>query len=417
MKSALSVWWNGEIVGRLTLDEHGDMGFAYGAEWLANPDALPISRSLPKRESPFDRRKTRPFFAGLLPEEAVRREVARVLRISERNDFALLKALGGDIAGALTLWQESETPPVYDGAIAREPLSEDVLVEMLDTLPRCPFLVGRKGLRLSLAGAQTKIPVVLVDGKVALPAPGEPTTYVLKPALEHYPASTENEAFVMQLAAAIGLDVAPVASRKVKGRSYLLVKRYDRRINERGNVERLHQEDFCQATGIAPERKYTAEGGPTFKTSFALLREAASRPAVEVLKLLDAALFNLVAGNTDAHGKNFSLLYTRDTTTLAPLYDLMCTIAYPEVNRTPAMKIAGTSEFSELAPRTWQKFAAEISIGLPFLRRRVKEICEAAQDHADQVAQSIADQGFEEKTLMRYGEIVRSRAEAIAASI
>ncbi len=79
MKSALSVWWDGKIVGRLTLDEHGDMGFIYDEAWLADPQARPISRFLPKREAPFDRRETRPFFAGLLPEESVRQEVARVL--------------------------------------------------------------------------------------------------------------------------------------------------------------------------------------------------------------------------------------------------------------------------------------------------------------------------------------------------
>jgi len=221
MTSALSVWWDGAAVGRLTLDEHGDMGFVYSEAWLANPKARPISRSLPKRESPFDRRETRPFFAGLLPEESVRQDVARILGISERNDFALLKALGGDIAGALTLWPEGETPPVYDGTVARDPLDENALIDLLDTLPKRPFLAGGKGPRLSLAGAQTKLPVVLVGDQIALPAQGEPTTHILKPALRHYPASTENEAFVMQLAAAIGLDVAQAVPRKTKDRTYL----------------------------------------------------------------------------------------------------------------------------------------------------------------------------------------------------
>ena len=417
MKSALSVWWDGKIVGRLTLDEHGDMGFVYAAAWLANPQARSISRSLPKREAPFDRRETRPFFAGLLPEESVRQEVARILGISERNDFALLKALGGDIAGALTLWPESEPPPIYDGTLAREPLGDNALIDLLDTLPKRPFLAGRAGLRLSLAGAQTKLPVVLIDDQIALPAPGEPTTHILKPPLQHYSASTENEAFVMQLATAIGLEVAQAIPRKTKDRTYLLIRRYDRHIDEQGHVQRLHQEDFCQALAIAPEQKYAAEGGPTFKTSFALLNEAASRPAVEVLKLLDAALFNLVAGNADAHGKNFSLLYRPNVIVFAPLYDLMCTLAYPEIDKTPAMKIAGASDLKEFVPRTWQKFAADTSIGLPFLRRRVKEICQAARDHADHVAQSIADQGFEAEALMRYASVVRGRAETIAASV
>lgn len=416
MKSALSVWWDGKVVGRLTLDEHGDIGFAYDAAWLADPEARPISCSLPKREAPFGRRETRPFFAGLLPEESVRQEVARVLGLSERNDFALLRALGGDIAGALTLWPEGETPPATDGTGA-QPLGDNALIDLLDTLPKRPFLAGRAGLRLSLAGAQTKLPVVVIDDRIALPGPGEPTTHILKPPLQHYPASTENEAFVMQLAAAIGLDVAPAIPRKVKDRPYLLIKRYDRRIDEQGRVQRLHQEDFCQALAITPERKYAAEGGPTFKTNFALLNQAASRPAVEVLKLLDAALFNLVAGNADAHGKNFSLLYRPSTVTFAPLYDLICTVAYPEIDKTLAMKIAGTSDPKEFVPRTWQKFAADTSIGLPFLRRRAKEICQAARDHADPVAQSIADQGFDANALTHYTGIIRDRAETIAASV
>jgi serine/threonine-protein kinase HipA len=414
MKNTLCVWWDGKVVGRLTLDEHGDMGFAYDAAWLANPEARPISCSLPKREAPFNRRETRPFFAGLLPEESVRQEVARVLGLSERNDFALLKALGGDIAGALTLWPEGEIPPATDGTGPREPLGDNALIDLLDTLPKRPFLAGR--LRLSLAGAQTKLPVVVIDDRIALPAPGEPTTHILKPPLQHYPASTENEAFVMQLAAAIGLDVAPAIPRKTKDRPYLLIKRYDRHIDEQGRVQRLHQEDFCQALAVVPEQKYAAEGGPTVKTSFALLNKAASRPAVEILKLLDAALFNLVAGNADAHGKNFSLLY-RPNTAFAPLYDLMCTVAYPEIDKTLAIKIAGVSDLKEFVPRTWQKFAVDTSIGLPFLRRRVKEICEAAQDHAEHVAQSIADQGFEAEALTRYASIVRSRAGSIAASV
>ena len=417
MKSALSVWWDQRIAGQLTLDEHGDMGFVYDAGWLADERARPLSRSLPKREEPFDRRETRPFFAGLLPEESIRAEVARVLGISKGNDFALLDALGGDVAGALTLWPEGKTPPAYDGTVAKDPLGENALADLLDTLPDRPFLAGRDGLRLSLAGVQSKLPVVLVDGSIALPAPGQPTTHILKPALPRFAATTENEAFVMQLARACGLDVAEAEPQTTKGRTYLLIKRYDRETDETGRVRRLHQEDFCQALAIAPERKYAAEGGPTFKTSFALLREAVTRPALEVLKLLDAALFNLIAGNADAHGKNFSLLYMQSQSRLAPLYDLMCTAAYPELSARPAMKIADAAAPKDFSPRTWDAFARDIRLGAPFLRRRVRELADAAQQNAGAVAQSIAAKGFDAEALERYATIIRSRAQRLAASV
>lgn len=418
MKSSLNIWWDGRVVGQLTLDEHGDMGFAYDRAWLADVKARPISRSLPLRAEAFDRRETRPFFAGLLPEETVRAEVARVLGLSKGNDFALLKALGGDVAGALTIWPEGELPPHYDGKTATAPLGDNALIELLDTLPLRPLLAGREGLRLSLAGAQTKVPVVLVDDTVALPAPGQPTTHILKPEIKRFPATVENEAFVMQLAAACELDVAAAVPRLVKDRPYLLVTRYDRSPAADGQMRRLHQEDFCQALAITPERKYAAEGGPNFKTSFALLREAASRPAIEVLKLLDAALFNLIVGNADAHGKNFSLLYPEDgTTRLAPLYDLMCTAAYPHVETHLAMKIAETSDLKDFRPRVWEKFASDVSVGLPYLRRRAKELVDVAQQRAEPIAKTIVEQGFDSTVLSNYAEIILSRAKQVAISL
>ena len=123
-------------------------------------------------------------------------------------------------------------------------------------MPTRPLLAGRIGLRLSLAGAQSKLPVVLVGDRVALPAPGQPTTHILKPPIARFPATTENEALMMSLAAALGLPVAPATARITSGRPYLLVTRYDRRYDESGRAHRLHQEDFCQAMGIPPERRY-----------------------------------------------------------------------------------------------------------------------------------------------------------------
>ena len=236
MTRTLSVWWDGVVVGTLQVNQHGQMRFIYASGWLADASRPAISFSLPKQEQPFTQRQCRPFFAGLLPEEA-QRDV---------------------IAGALSLWPDGEVPPAPDRTGTPRPLTDVELLDVLDTLPKRPLLAGREGLRLSLAGAQTKLPVVLVDDRVALPASGQPTTHILKPAIERFPHTTENEALVMTLAAAIGLPVASVTARSVEGRPYLLVTRYGRRFDANGQAYRLHQEDFCQALGIVPERKYAA---------------------------------------------------------------------------------------------------------------------------------------------------------------
>ena len=413
MKAALSVWWDGGLVGMLRLDEHGDMSFAYAPEWLADAAAPPLSASLPKQSDLFNRRACRPFFAGLLPEEGQREAVARALGLSKGNDFALLRALGGDVAGALTLWPEGETPPATADYAAPEALGDNALIALLDELPKRPLLAGQEGLRLSLAGAQSKVPVVLVNGAIALPAPGQPTTHILKPPIERFAATTENEAFAMVLAAEVGLSVAPAEARVVSDRRFLLVTRYDRAPDAAGRVIRLHQEDFCQALGIPPEHKYAAEGGPTFKTGFELLRRIATRPAVEVLKLLDAAIFNLIIGNADAHGKNFSLLYGPNGAALAPLYDLLSTVAYPDLSPKLAMKIAKCATLDEIDETTWPKFAADAGLGAPFVRRRVKELAESVAKAAPIVAARVAKPGLSDADLARFAALVAARAERL----
>lgn len=410
MNKALGVWWDGARVGVLALDEQGDLGFAYDADWLADAARPAVSMSLPKRPEPFNRRETRPFFAGLLPEAGQREAVARALGVSKGNDFRLLERLGGDVAGALTLWPDGEAPPAPQGVAAGEPLDEARLAEVIDALPARPFLAGEAGLRLSLAGVQQKLPVVLLNGAVALPAPGQPSTHILKPPIAQLAATTENEAFAMRLAAALGLAVAAVQPRRTAGRDYLLVERYDRAVTPDGTVRRLHQEDFCQALGIAPERKYAAEGGPNFRDGFDLVRRACTPPAPAVLRLLDAAIFNVLVGNADAHGKNFSLLYQDAGIAFAPLYDLLCTAAYAGVHAKLAMKVGGCSRLEDFTPAIWEDFGREIGMGPAFVRRRALASAEAAPAAAEAVAAGLAAEDFGGDAVRRYAEIVADRA-------
>ena len=416
MTRTLNVWWVGRSVGQLTQDRHGDLGFVYGSEWLGDDQARPLSASLPKRAEPFTRRECRPFFGGLLPEEGQRNAAAQALGVSRANDFALLDRLGGDVAGALQLLAPGETPVGPELDFQPAVLDDAGLLGVLGALPHRPLLAGGDGLRLSLAGAQSKVPVVLVNGVVALPAPGQPTTHILKPPIARFAATTENEAFVMRLAAAIGLDVAPVEPRLVHGRAFLLVERYDRSIDADGMVERIHQEDFCQALGVPSETKYASEGGPNFKDCFALLRRIAARPAVEVLKLLDAVIFNVIAGNADAHGKNFSILYDANGLRLAPLYDLLATVAYPELSPKFAMKIGKRATLADLDISAWGGFAADTGVGLPLIKRRVAALSEQVISSALKTAQVLMGRNFDDSAISSYTDLVVERAKRCAVT-
>jgi serine/threonine-protein kinase HipA len=374
MSNRLTVWWDGRVAGSLYLDAFGEIQFAYDPVWLADPRAPALSFSLPKQAEPFQRRDCQPFFGGILPEEGQRTAIARALGVSVDNEFRLLEHLGGEVAGALTLLSEGASPPSPATAAPRL-LDDDRLIQLLDHLPMRPMLAGEDGLRLSLAGAQSKLPVLLIDGQIALPAPGQPTSHILKPPITRFPGTTENEYFCMRLARSIGLEVAPVEMRTVGGRSFLLITRYDRAIGPSGELVRLHQEDFAQALGVPSHRKYASEGGPNFPDCFALLRRVATRPPRDILRLLDAAIFNLIIGNADAHAKNFSLLHKDGAIMLAPLYDLLSTVLYPELSPKLAMKIGGKHLLKELAPRHWDKFAADCGLSAPFVRQRTRQLC------------------------------------------
>lgn len=409
----LRVWWDGRQVGELTQDDGGELGFAYLPAWVADPEAPAVSASLPKRLEPFSRRECRPFFGGLLPEEGQRRAAAQALGISAANDFAMLDRLGGEVAGALQFLHPEEVPTETAGPWIPKALDADGLRNLLEALPQRPLLAGEGGLRLSLAGAQAKVPVVLVDGAVALPGPDQPTTHILKPSIPRFEATTENEAFVMRLAAVIGLDVAAVEPRSLPashgGRTFLLVHRYDR-AQAAGRIRRLHQEDLCQALGIPVERKYQAEGGPSLEQCFAVVRRVTARPATEILKLLDAVIFNAIAGNADAHGKNFSILYDETGPRLAPLYDLLCTVRYPELSPNFAMKIGGQARLDHLTAEAWNLFAQQAGLGFPLVRRRVQEIADQVLAKAQEARSGLEGPGLNSAALELFVEVLMDRA-------
>ena len=419
MARHLEVWLLGARIGTLSQVD-GRISFAY-----ATAATTPLSQSLPIRPEPFDDRATRPFFAGLLPEGGKRKQIAKTLQVSAQNDYALLDSLGGECAGAITLLEPGQTPQARDAPREVRWLDHAQLLQVLDEMPLRPMRAGEDGLRLSLAGAQDKLPVVLdVDGvRTGLPLNGSPSTHILKPPIAGVDGSVFNEAFCMALAGALKLDVAPTNIQTISDgsqqRHYLLVERYDRQaafaptlaasraalppegaVSGLGRpgaaavpVQRLHQEDFCQALGIVSEHKYQNEGGPGLAQAFALLRSATRPSAPHTLKLLDYVVFNALIGNHDAHGKNFSLLYTAAGAVLTPLYDALCTAVYPRLTDKMAMKIGSKYKFSEVMARHWEQFALDAALSPALVKKRILDIARRLPDLARATQAALQSQG------------------------
>jgi len=400
--SELTVFLAGDRVGRLIRKDNGNMQFRYEPGY-AGPA---VSQSLPVRAEAYPHRACQAVFGGLLPEGDVREAVARNLGASSANYYALLEALGGDCAGALTMLEPDQDLPTVP---EEENLDELALDSLLHELPQRPLAADpEEGIRLSLAGAQPKLPVIIDEHEqISLPLnAAAATTHIIKPEPSRFPGLVDNEAFCMDLAHAVGLPAARTAKRVTRsGLAYLLVERYDRDVTA-DPIGRLHQEDFCQAMGRPSEYKYQQEGGPSISDAVSLLRSSSVRAAHDLITLWRAVVFNWLIGNCDAHAKNFSLLYDRAAPALAPLYDLVSTTVYPQLTTRLAMSIDGARRIDEVDARAWAVLADEIKYNRRFvitetsdLVGRVIEESRKLLDgevHNNSMARSIAD-GIEKR--------------------
>ena len=361
----LSVRLYGREIGLLKQNANGDLSFLY----LPKAERA-ISQSLPLQAKPFTHKQCFPYFNGLLPEsEETRKTLAKIFHISAKNDFALLNAIGGDCAGALS-FVTTDTPIEEKKFIKLEgkSLTEDEWLEYINNLPKRPLGNSlENSRRLSLAGAQDKTSVSILNGKMNLPSHSTPSTHILKTAIKQIPHTILNEYLCLTSAGKIGLNVPKCEIVSIKDLQILLVERYDRE-KRKDQIKRIHQEDFCQALAVPSNLKYQAEGGPGFKECFALLSNT-KNIAKNKLELARIAMFNFLIGNNDAHAKNFSLLYLSEKPDLAPAYDLICTAIYPELDNKMAMKIGSYREREWVNKKVWQNFCKEIDISFPWFAR------------------------------------------------
>lgn len=340
MTGELAVWMYGAEVAVIDQDRRSRLHLQYTDEALRQHEAgRPLlSVRLPVSTVRFSHGHAAPFIENLLPEGNVRRIIAERLGFASGDAFGLIGALGRDCAGALIIQPRNEPLPAEDDSRGKALSSADVsgLLAGLGTAP-----LGMSGeVRLSLAGVQEKLVLRWDEGSWRDPLAGSPSTHILKPQMSAYRNTVENEAFCMRFAAALGVRAASVSVEAFEGRSALVVERYDRIQTDDGRVERIHQEDFCQALGVMPEKKYQTDGGPSLRQIAQILATAGSENSLE--RLLRLVVVNVLVGNCDAHGKNFAILHHRDgRLDLAPAYDVVSTRMYPALSDHMAMSIDG----------------------------------------------------------------------------
>jgi serine/threonine-protein kinase HipA len=418
--TALDVYLHGRRAGTLQRRSHAKLEFAYAGDWVEGESAA-ISLSLPVRAEPYGHDACAPFFEGLLPEGEFLKAIARTLHVSAGNPFQLLSAIGGECAGAVSVGPADGGPP---GSV-RTPirwLSEQQLSELLAQLPQRPLLAALDegeegdGIRISLAGAQDKIGVLVRGGRIGLSRGIPPTTDILKAPIPGVADAIANEAFCLHLADKAGLDAAVAEPRAAASHEYLLVNRYDRDGEARDG--RIHQEDLCQALGLVPAVKYESEGGPRVADCATLLRGVCSAPARDVIAFLDALLFNFLIANNDAHAKNYSLLLDGpESIRLAPLYDLISTVVFPGTDRKLAMKYGGENRAEYLRRRHLERLAGDLGVKPPLVLRRGRAIVERVETAVEEARRSLP-RSFQDRAILdEITAIVAARGERLRRAI
>ena len=364
----LNVFFGNKKAGSLESTENRGVIFVYDEKYLNDKTSVPLSASLPLQREEFSQKQCIPFFSGLLPEEDSRKKIADYLHISETSTLKLLEALGGECAGLISILSEDEDDLFSKETSYKldsknyEPLDDNRLLEFIEKMNTRPLIKADDKLRLSLAGAQEKLALAKINGEWYLPLNGSPSTHILKPARTGSLSSlAQNEYICMKLAKSFGLPVPDVDLLKIAEKDIFVVERYDR-IKEADSIQRLHQEDFCQALGIMSTTKYQNDGGPGIIDIFNTILKVCTVPALESQKFLRYVLFNYVIGNCDSHGKNYSMLYKNNRVELSPLYDVVSTIIYSGLTNKLSMKIGKHYEIQKVTQEDFSLLAESLNI-------------------------------------------------------
>lgn len=452
----LAIWASGRRLGVLSHDTASHLfDFAYDKTWIASPSAFPLSPQMPlsagvrsREASAFaalapEQRSAiaRGFFQNLMPEGQALDVAAQANGLSKGNLAGLLLALGTETAGALSVTladadaeadadTDADASKARNGSEPRRPLTLKELGARIRNRSQMPFSVWDGKVRLSIAGLQDKIAVFESDGRLYLANGGEhASTVIVKPApvdprFAELPAI---EHVCMRLSDAAGIPTARTRLVHVP-EPVLLVDRFDRRQSAEGAVERLHIIDACQALGLTPELKYERaygdqdavrhlRDGASLEQLFRLAQTSRS-PVLMRSQLLDRLVFNVLLGNTDAHGKNWSFFIERHegTLSLAPAYDLVDVegVAVQHMSTSFAMGIGEAFELDDLTPFEWASLAQRCEIAPKLMSRRIADLCDRLPRVLASLRPSLVQDGVAPDVIDGMAERLSRRCAAVA---
>ena len=381
-----------------------DARFSYNEDYLSKNVPRAISVSLPVQKEPFSAERTKVFFDGLLPEGFMRKTIAGNMHFDERDYLSILYYLGKECLGAIRIGETGDEEKNGYDAIS----SEQVRRLAAEGASKSSELVIKT--HLSLTGASGKVGLYYdeANDKWYLPSGTSPSTHIVKQSHIRLDGIVTNEQLSMIAAEKCGIDIPESfivnMGKGIDSEVLFATKRYDRIINEKSEIIsglrrpfRLHQEDFAQALGISAADKYEKEGENYLKRMFGIIRNHSGNPLEDQLKLWRRIVFDYVLGNTDAHIKNFSLLYSYDLgeKRLSPAYDMISTAIYEASTREMSFNIGGKRSLDEIGKDDFKIMASEAGIGEKVAMNVYEDILNRFEKSIRESVNVLLSMGFE----------------------
>ncbi|MCL9843835.1 HipA domain-containing protein [Ralstonia solanacearum] len=438
----LHVCTQAEVVGQLEFDAREDRyGFQYTRSWLDSRMAYYLAPAIPLIEQSAGTGAVHRFLENLLPEGRALDIASIHNQVSKSNTFALIRLLGKEPVGAFSFMAHDASPEEAARIVGaerhrppRRPISNEELSQRIRERDAIPFPVWDGKVRLSLAGYQDKLQVLVEGEQLSLADGPLSSTHLLKPESRNpfTPCMVANEHFCMSLAARLRLPVAPVAIRRIP-EPILLIERFDRTVvwddaqpGRAQSVNRLHVIDGCQALDLPSTFKYernfgagadvrNIREGVSFARVFTLLDKMVT-PATARPVILRWAILQLLLGNSDAHGKNISFHVHSAGLSPAPMYDLVSVNVYGErVESDMAMAYGDAFLLEEITPYALADFAHRTGTPFAQLAREIGTMAHSMLRMAPELAASDIYIGDERDLVRQIADFVCAQATRLIA--
>lgn len=413
--SKLNIFYEDKKVGTLYRDEELIYSFSYSESWLKDKKAFPLSLAMPLRKGKFGNKITLSFFENLLPEGEARDALEKVH--DSKGTYELLKNFGKDCAGAIIVSSSEDSPFQLGQKDNKTKVEMDEIFKAIEEKRSVAEVIAKfdPGY-LSIAGAQDKFVTIYENGNFYLPKNGRPTTHIVKVPIYRsgVKESVYNEYYCMRLAKLVGLNVANCKVLDDEKHPLFIIERYDRKLGK--YVERIHQQDFCQAQAFVSEEKYEAKGGPSLKDNYNLIKSNVriTKRSKALFEYLDWICFNLLIGNNDSHSKNISFLLVDGKIELAPFYDLLCTAIYPKLKSNFSFAIGDRDDSSRIGKKQFEMVDEELGLKVGTIAGRALEISERLMKNKDDLAVQIKSELPKAKIVKRIADLIGDRCKSLS---